>query len=282
MKAFLIATGRPRADVDLRGLSHHGQIFIFQIHFQRLPWDEELLVAEHSQLYFGSHVVLAAEKIQLSLQNAAAHVVGHTRENILQKRSGFLDFILIDFHHRQLEVGLGLKRFVGPPHKSLEDFIGTIKLASHSIDLGHPQFCRALPERAFEFLRGRNPFIERTCLRVFAPSQRDVGIGYEESGLRFGIQSPRIGIHPRQHELRQVASAVEVARLRILSDEPRHIARVEFLVHLHSDRWMRAIAIPCALQVACCVGDLGVVNWPARVAARHWICATKSQNRLGS
>ena len=282
VEPLLVAAGRPGLDLDLRGLADDGEVLVFQIDLQCLAGDEEFLVAEHAELHLRRHVVLAAKQVELALENAAADVVRHQREHLLEIARRLLRLLLVSLEQRELVVGLGLEDPVRPSGETIEPLLGTVELPGQPVDLGHAEFRIPLADRAVEFLGCRDPLVERPGLRIVAAAQGDVGVGHEQAGLCLGVDRARSGIHPGQHQLRQFAGAVVVARLRVLADEPGGECRIEFLVHLRGDRRIRRVAIPGGLQLAGGKRQLRVVDRPARVVPRHRVRAAERQDRIGS
>ena len=282
VEPLLVAAGRPGLDLDLRGLADDGEVLVLQIDLQRLAGDEKLLVAEHAELHLRRQVVLAAEQVELALENAAADVVRHQREHLLEIARRLLRLLLVGLEQRKLIVGLGLEDPVRPSGEAIEPLLGTVELPGQPVDLGHAELRFPLADRAVEFLGCRDPLVERPGLRIVAAAQGDVGVGHEQAGLRLGVDRAGRGIHPGQHQLRQFAGAVVVAGLRVLADEPGGECRIEFLVHLGHDRRVRCVAIPGGLQLAGGERQLRVVDRPPRVIPRHRVRAAERQDCIGS
>jgi len=180
---LLVAAGRPRANLDLRRLADHGQVLVLEIHLQGLAGDEVLLVAEHAELDLRRHVVLAAQEVELAFEDASSHVAREPREHLLEERGRLLQLLLVGLQERELVVGVGLQRPVGPPHELFEQLLGTVILPRHAVDLRHPQFGVTLARGAVELLGGHEPLVECTRLGVLPAGQRDVGVGHEYRGL---------------------------------------------------------------------------------------------------
>ena len=282
VEPLLVAAGGPDADLDLRRLSHHGEIAVFEIDLQRLAGDEELLVAEHAELHLRGYVVPATEQVEPAFEDPAANVVGHASERLLQEASRLFDFLLIGLQERQLIEGLGLHLTVGPAGEPFEQLAGLVKLPREAVHLGHPQFRVPLPRGAVKVLGRRDPFVERPRLGILAAGQRDVAVGHEQAGLPLGRKGTGIRLAPGEQELAQFASPVVVSRLGVLTDEPGGERRIELLEHLRHGGRMRRVEIPRPLQLAGGELDLRFVDRPARVAPGHRIAAAERKHGVGA